>query len=104
MNSIPVEVEELGLCAGDYIGVAKNVRRVLNISADGRRKILDRANLDLSERVIDLSRSLAVAMANDREFFDEAGLEYWKGVPPGGCFAVALVDYLLRNQNRICSL
>ena len=104
MNSVPVEIAQLGLGADDYSEIARNVERVLNMNRDSWNRILDRANSELSDEVLNVAVRLPRAMAYDREFFREAGLEYWKGPPVQGCFVTSVADYLLRNQDRLLRL
>ena len=101
MNSVPIEIAQLGMGVDDYISIAKNVKRVLSMSRNLCQRILDRATSDLSKDVTVIATRLPMAMANDREFFREAGLPYGPGVPKQGCFKISVADYLLRNLDKI---
>lgn len=101
MNSVPIGIARLGLGVDDYVAIARNVNRVLDMPECSWQRILDRANSDLSKEVVAIATQLPLSMANDREFFREAGLPYGPGVPVQGCFITAVADYLLRNQDKI---
>ena len=101
MDSVPVEIVRLGLGVDDYVAMARNVRRILNVDKTAWEKILDRANEEFSDEARVTAMGLSVAMCYDREFFREAGFKYANGPPVSGCFITAIADYLLRNQNRI---
>lgn len=100
MNSIPVGIVELGFGFDDYSGMARNVRRVLNMRRSWD-SILKGANSELSEWSREIGSRLPLDMAHDREFFREAGLKYSSGIPIQGCFSVAVADYMLRNRDRL---
>ncbi|MCK4650105.1 hypothetical protein KAT36_02630 [Candidatus Pacearchaeota archaeon] len=100
MNSIPIEVVRLGFDFDDYVGIARNVQRVLNMQQNWD-SILERANSELPEWASDIGTMLPMTMGYDREFFREAGLDYAEGIPVQGCFTVAVADYMLRNRGRL---
>ncbi|MFH1522071.1 MAG: hypothetical protein ABIF18_03865 [archaeon] len=100
MNSVPIEIMQLGLDISDYIAIGTNVKRVLNMK-ENWDSILKRANSELPKKVLDISTKLPGVMAEDKEFFKEANLNYANGVPVQGCFTVAVADYLLRNRDKI---
>jgi hypothetical protein len=101
MNSIPVQIKQLGLGFNDYVAIAHNVRRMINIGGNARQRILDRANSDLSTEVTKIATELPMAMAEDREFFEEAELPYGPGIPVQGCFVTSVADYLLRHRDKL---
>ncbi len=100
MKSVPIEIMQLGFDFDDYSGIARNIKRVLNMQQNWN-SILDRANSELLEWSINIGTRLSLSMAYDKEFFREAGLEYSAGIPVQGCFSVGVADYMLRNQDRL---
>jgi hypothetical protein len=102
MDSVPVEIVRLGLGIDDYVVMVRNVKRVLNISEDGRKRILSRADKELSDEVRMIAITLSEGMCHDGEFFREAGFKYANGPPARDCFITSVADYLLRNRDRIC--
>ncbi len=100
MNSVPVEIIQLGLKFDDYSGIARNVNRVLNMR-DKWDDIFDRANLELPEWATALEIRLSEAMSYDREFFKEANMNYSEGTPAQGCLSASTADYLARNRHRL---
>lgn len=101
MDSAPIQIIQLGLEIDAYSEMARNVGRMLNTSRDARQRILERANSDLSAKVKRIATQLPMAMAHDREFFKEAGLDYCSKSPGEGCLTVSVADYLLRNRDKI---
>jgi|APSaa5957512576_1039674.scaffolds.fasta_scaffold170261_1 hypothetical protein len=101
ITSIPIELSRLNLGAEDYKKIARNVNRILKMSEEVWKRILNRANSELSLEVRTIAHPIVEHMANDREFYNEANLNYPNGPPKQGCFVTALADYLLRNQDKI---
>jgi|TARA_B100001971_G_C18056776_1_gene465744 hypothetical protein len=101
ITSIPAEISQLGLNLEDYVNIAKNITRILNMPKNKWQNILDRANLELSPKLRTIALPLVTSMAYDRGFFKEAGFPYSNGPPVQGCFITALSDYLLRNKEQI---
>jgi len=101
MNSIPTDLERLGLDITDYTRIAYSVQRIAELSRDERLSILDRATAELPAEVSVIGRRIPKAMCNDREFFEAAGLNYADGPPVHGCFTAAVADHLLKVQHRI---
>lgn len=92
--------EVLGLSPFDfYGGIAKNVSNVLKRPSEWK---------DISRKIRQLPREKQSAILelsncadNDREFFDFAGLEYWKGSPGGVAIHIAIADYALENSSNL---
>ncbi len=102
MDSVPIEIIQLGLGFKDYSEMARNVGRVLNMR-DKWGEIFDRANSELPEWVSAIAVRLPMAMGYDRDFFEEAGLNYAKGTPVHGCLSAATADYLVRHIDKLKS-
>lgn len=101
MYFAPSQIKQLGLCADDYVSIAHNLGKVVEMSENQRQDIFDRANSDLSKEVIKIVMELPLEMMNNRDFCREAGLDYAKGIPVQGCFTAAVADYILRNQEKV---
>ena len=101
INSVPIEIIQLGLDHKDYEGIAKNIKRILNMSVNKWDSILKRAELELSEDIQKIACPLSRQMCYDREFFSEAGIPYSEGPPKQGCFTTSIADYLLRHKEKI---
>jgi len=97
ITTIPASVLELGIDFEGYADIARNVGRIRIIPLWKREKILEEADKKLSKNLNGkISRAL-LDIANDREFYEIAGVPYYEGPPEGEkIFITAFADYLLR--------
>ena len=101
LTSIPVLAIELGFNYESYKELARNIKKIKNLSLESRQNILDRANKELSAKLRTKAHPLIESMAYDRELYKIAELSYSKGPPEGkGLFVTALADYLLKHPNQ----
>ncbi len=80
--------------------VAKNIKRMLLLHPEKRRKILERAEKELPEKILRNIPEIALKLSYDRLVYPIAGLKYSKGPPKEepGVFTTAVADYFLRNR------
>lgn len=95
-SSVPVSLLSLGLRFEEYEHIAGNIRRMQLISDAGRKRILERGEVELSPEEFSKVLRLRDDMADDRGVYKIAELKYWKGPPRGkNLFVTAVLDYLL---------
>jgi hypothetical protein len=102
METIPVAAVRLGINFDTYEDVARNIIRMKAVSKLTRQEIIDRANNKSSLDTRLLALILIENMADDREVYKLAELDYGRGPPEGeALFTTAVVDYLLRHRDSI---
>ncbi|VVB83137.1 Uncharacterised protein [uncultured archaeon] len=104
MESIPLSAWNLGIGFEEYPVLARNISRMKNISKRAREEILSQGEEQFSEEQWKLISKLQEDMADDREVYKLAELDYWRGPPEGEkLFITSIVDYILRSKIILCS-
>jgi len=103
-DSIPVSALELGIGFREYEDLARSVRDVASLKMRERQGLLDLANIFFSGKTILKMQKLVIDMADDREFYRIAEMNYSRGPPEGeGIFTTGLAYHLLKRGGLIQS-
>ena len=98
INSIPCSALSLGIGFEAYEELARSVKDIMLMLKHQRDDLVKSANIlldrDMQKKIINLVEDVA----DDRSFYEIAGLKYWKGPPEGeNIFTTTVVHYLLQN-------
>jgi len=99
ISSIPVSAVNLGIDFKGYEELAKNIREIACLKIEDRQKFLDIANITFSRETNLKINKLVFDMADDREFYKLANMDYVRGPPEGeAIFTTTVIYYLLKRR------
>ncbi len=98
INSIPCSALSLGIGFEEYEELARSVKDIILIPKHERENLVKSAGILLDKDIQKKIIKLVEDVAEDRRFYEIAGLKYWKGPPEGeNIFTTTIVHYVLQN-------